>query len=231
MTWIVARAVHNCLPKKDAEYVFIPESNLVMDALEAAGKTYQTVDVDNRLPLPRRADDLYDAITKVDWLEGLVYVGHGLWNLLPSLGLGLGRIPRFASLLAAAAGSTPLTVALLACSAADGSKKGVGTDGPGMDGGFADCLRDALCRLGVVDCRVLAHTTSGHATMNLDLAYFEGLGSSVGGVGGRLLVPAKSPLRKFWKKAMHVPLKKGVSLRHRLCLMRPDEVIREVSGH
>jgi hypothetical protein len=72
----------------------------------------------------------------------------------------------------------------------------------GGDGGFADSLRDALCRAGAVDCEVLAHTTAGHASRNPNLRRYSGNGSVCGGVGGHYIVPMKSPLWKKWRVAL-----------------------------
>lgn len=233
MTWVVCWAIHDTPPKRDASCVFIPEAALFMEALEAAGKKYLMVEIDNHLPYARRADELLDVLGSLRDLEGLIYLGHGLWQSLPSLGVGMvgrdkGRLGKLVGTIAKAAADDSPVVGWFACSTADGPGKGVAVDGPGMDGGLADATRDLLCLSGCVNCRVLAHTTSGHAAKNPDLAVFEGLGSPVGGVGGRLLVPFGSPLRGRWKRALADPSKKP-SFRHRLPLMDPEEMIRKVS--
>jgi len=67
----------------------------------------------------------------------------------------------------------------------------------GGDGGFADLLRDAMCRAGAVDCQVDAHTTAGHAGWNPNVRRFEGMGSPVGCIGGQYIVPF--PTRELLK--------------------------------
>jgi hypothetical protein len=89
-------------------------------------------------------------------------------------------------------------VALYACSSGSGI-------GPGGDGGFADTLRDELCKVGITDCRVLAHEVSGHTTMNRRKRFFDGMDSPVGGVGGYDIVPPTSPLWKRWGQRLRDP--------------------------
>jgi len=72
-------------------------------------------------------------------------------------------------------------VVLYACLTAKGP-------GPGGDRGFADELRDAICRAGARYCRVIAHSTKGRADKNPFCRSFDGDGSSVGGTGGYYLV-------------------------------------------
>ncbi len=72
----------------------------------------------------------------------------------------------------------------------------------GGDGGFADLLRDHLCRAGAVDCRVDAHTTAGRADVNPNVRRFEGLGSADGGRGGYYIVPMDNPLWPRWREAL-----------------------------
>lgn len=87
-----------------------------------------------------------------------------------------------------------MDVSLYSCSCGGG-----GNDG---DGGFADSLRDELCKAGVVACKVVAHTTAGHATSNPYVREFEGKGSPVGGNGGSWIVAPGSELWEPWKKAL-----------------------------
>ena len=68
----------------------------------------------------------------------------------------------------------------------------------GGDGGMADTIRDALCVHGMVNCRVVAHSTTGHTDKNPYAKFFDGQGSPIGGVGGQMPVSRKSPLWKSW---------------------------------
>jgi hypothetical protein len=72
----------------------------------------------------------------------------------------------------------------------------------GGDGGCADEMRDAMCRAGMVNCRVTAHATVGHTNKNRWCKFFDGQGSPVGGVGGQMPVPPNNPLWKKWQKAL-----------------------------
>lgn len=67
----------------------------------------------------------------------------------------------------------------------------------GGDGGFADILRDALCRYGLVDNIVWAHTTPGHTLKNSHVRVFPGMGSEIGNTGGFYVIHPKD--RKLWR--------------------------------
>lgn len=227
MTWIVARAIKDKVGKKDASRVFIPESFLVKEALESSGFAVRVVD------LVGRPEPLWAALAAMTDLKGLVYLGHGLPLALSSAGLrGRAAAWELARRMAAAVPPEPLRglrVTFYACSAADNpTKKGISLDGPGTDGGFADEVRDELCRQACPWSIVYAHATAGHATKNRFLAAFEGRGSPLGGQGGSAVVRAKGPLWGTWKVAMADPSDE-VSLRHRLPMMSPDEVLAEIS--
>lgn len=124
----------------------------------------------------------------------LVYCGHGLRRSLPQLGATLGNIASLAG--AVALGSTGPLVVLYACSAADGVA-------PGGEGGFCDALRDALCNAEAGGCRVLGHSTAGHAVRNPYVREFR----SETTIGGTWLVAPGSPLWSRWVKALQGPLR------------------------
>ena len=109
-------------------------------------------------------------------------------------------------------------VALYACSTGSGP-------GIGGDGGFADRLRDAMCSHSLTGCRVLAHRTSGHCSMNPRKAFFEGLGSPTGGTGGMDIVVSSTPLWKRWCKRLRDPKD---PLRFNLLSMSIAEIHREL---
>ena len=89
---------------------------------------------------------------------------------------------------------TIVDVTLYSCSCGSGDSDG--------DGGFADALRDELCKAGVIGCKVVAHTTAGHATSNPYVREFNGNGSPVGGTGGQWIVAPGSELWGEWIKAL-----------------------------
>lgn len=227
MTWVVCYQEEDRLGKKDASKVFVPESSLVHEALDAAGKSVVLVPVD------RSWKPLWSALAGTSALEGLVYLGHGLPLGLPSLKLYGRRGARdFAVRLAASVAPErkDLRVTLFACSAADNPrKKGVQLDGPGTDGGFADELRDELCRQGQTECIVWAHPFSGHATRQPYLAAFEGRGSAIGGVGGTVPVRPKTALWPVLKRLLNDP-SEAPSFRHRLPMMTVREFLGVVGA-
>lgn len=75
------------------------------------------------------------------------------------------------------------------------------------DGGFADELRDALCREGATECRVIGHTTAGHTTRNPYVRFFEGSGATNGGEGGHWVVRPNGPMWKKWVAVLKTDLR------------------------
>lgn len=97
--------------------------------------------------------------------------------------------------------------------------------GPGYegDGGFADRLRDELCRAGERECVVDAHDRAGHTTRLPYVRRFEGRGSPVGGTGGSWLVEPRSQLWRPWVLAL-----RDTDLRFRFPLLTIAEVHLEL---
>jgi hypothetical protein len=129
-------------------------------------------------------------------VQTVAFFCHGYRERL-QLGIRRRTAPAFAAELARVA-REDVRVILYACSAGQGLRD----DQPGGELGFADTLRDALCRAGLVLCQVDAHTTSGHATTNPFVRRFRGEGSPTGGQGGQWLVQPKGPLWAAWTKAL-----------------------------
>jgi len=94
----------------------------------------------------------------------------------------------------------------------------------GGDGGFADEVRDALCRAGIVWCDVYAHTTAGRADANPNVRLFQGTGSPSGGVGGFYIVRKGSKLWPKWRKALRTG-----DFRWRMPFMSVHEIHAELS--
>jgi len=128
-------------------------------------------------------------------------------------GLQLGFRNRHAAALArsiAAIGDKSVRVVLYACDTGRDLDRDRRDDlkAFGGDGGFADRLRDELCKHGAVDCQVDSHTTAGHATRNPHVRRFEGRGSPIGGVGGYYLVPRKPrAMWRAWRTALRTPFR------------------------
>jgi hypothetical protein len=89
-------------------------------------------------------------------------------------------------------------VILYACSTGDDPDGDPDTAPGSGDGSFADYVRDDLCKKGSVFCRVFAHTTAGHTTVNPNIKILDGQGFADGGVGGELLaVPGTKEFRRL----------------------------------
>ena len=84
----------------------------------------------------------------------------------------------------------------------------------------------AICVAGVVHCRVTAHTTVGHATMNPRVVFVDGMGSAQGGVGGYAPVAPGSASWVAWKQALR---SQKSTLRFRMPYMTPEAIHAELS--
>ena len=100
--------------------------------------------------------------------------------------------------------SNPIVV-LYACSTGDHTI-GAQNTAPGTgEGSFADHLRDALCTAGAPYCRVVAHTTAGHAYQNPDVRIFDGLGVADSQKGGiALWQKREAKLRRNFQKLLTI---------------------------
>lgn len=108
-------------------------------------------------------------------------------------------------------------VTLYACSTGGGP-------GAGGDGGFADRLRDEMCKVGLVGCRVDAHDRAGHTTRLPYVRRFEGMDSPTGGAGGYYLVAPGSELWRSWVRAL-----RDTDLRFRFPAMLTADVHRALA--
>ncbi|UJR81505.1 hypothetical protein [Sandaracinus amylolyticus] len=206
MTRLAFTGDRNRPGKKDWSGAFAPE------ALRFAGHARDVA----RIPLDATASDMRMLISASIRSAGPSIVGffcHGLTRRI-ELGFDMGTVDELAAALAEVGCSR---VALYACSTGSGK-------GPGGDGGFADALRDAMCRAGLVDARVLAHETAGHATQNPRKRFFDGMGSPVGGVGGYWIVEPGSSLWKPWTRR----LREDADFRLTLVEMCVGEIHREL---
>lgn len=194
--------------KGDGYNVFRPEAERFVALNGKNGEqTYITeieaVKMSGTIPLAEKREETAkrraQTLASFDGVAGLRHVAafcHG-W----STGLQLGFDTKTAQVLAATIAKlrapTPdnsVHVTLYSCSCGNGGENG--------DGGFADELRDALCRFGATGCVVDAHTTIGHSTMNPFVRRFEGRGSHIGGVGGSWIVEPYSKLWTKWRRAL-----------------------------
>ena len=205
---LVLAPLRNSGGKKDATGAFQPEA-------AAFGKRHgvpkaQVVWIDNALGKAAMRKAVLAAIARAKaaagGLQALAVFCHG-WKTGIQLGFGSGDVD---ALAAALADVKDVRVPLYACNTAQGDGDDAGA--VGGDGGFADLLRDALCRAGAVDCQVDAHTTAGHTTKNPFVRRFQGMGSPHGGAGGFFIVtPRQKPLWGRWRAAL-----RDTALRHDL---------------
>jgi hypothetical protein len=137
----------------------------------------------------------------------IAFFCHGSRNGI-QLGFKSKHIGRLASSIAAL-GDPGVRVALYSCDCGrDIDRERIDDLAEhGGNGGFADLLRDALCKAGCVDCMVWAHTTAGHTSKNPHVRLFAGLGSSIGGDGGIYVVPRHWPQWKRWRAELRTPFR------------------------
>lgn len=200
--------------KRDFTGAFLPES-LAFSRFHGVAAA-DRIEVSLGIPKPARAAAILAALDarSKDGIDLVAFFCHGLPNSLPQFGIG-------AEQLGAAIASTKrpgVIVVLYACSTGDGA-------GPNGDNGFADRLRDQLCRNGAMDCAVFSHTTAGHAVTNPHVRVFVGDNSPVGGTGGSWVVAPGSSLWPAWRKAL-----RETDLRYRFPVMSIGDVHRELGG-
>lgn len=179
-------------------------SNAFLTEAQAFAKMVGTVrmtQIDVSRPMARRRRESLDAVALARHklggpLSGLAIFCHGWCD-----GIQIGWTRRTCGEVARVLADSclrDLRVALYCCSTGS-----TDTGAPGGDGGFADTLRDHLCRAGLVDCQVDAHDTPGHTTRNPRVRRFRGQGSPTGGQGGQWIVePGRAPLWGKWVKAL-----------------------------
>lgn len=211
MRMIAFAPSYNTGKRHDATGAFQPEMRSFVK-LHRASWVY----VDNREPAKSQRESIVSAI-QLSPCDVVAFFCHGSRFGL-ELGFDLRTVRELAKVLARLRN---VRVVLYACSAAAGMPRGE----TGGDGGFADELRDELCKAGATDCQIDAHLTSGHTTKNPHVRRFEGRGSPVGGVGGYYLVPPRSPLWLKWRAAL-----RSTDLRFRFPFLTVGELHAELAG-
>lgn len=198
----------NTPPKKDATGAFIPEGRNFMKFHQQPPSNLFMVD--NTKPAAAMKAYVFNSLRAVSDLHGVAFFCHGLRDRI-QFGIRKADLPELARLIAAKTfpADRALPVTLYCCDTGrdDDAHRDDDLAEFGGDNGFADHLRDELCKAGVVNCVVDSHTTAAHTTMNPDVRRFEGMGSPVGGVGGYYLVPRGNKLRKAWINALKTDLR------------------------
>lgn len=183
---------HNSPGKRDMSGAFRPAARKFAQLHSQPADC--VVPVDCRGPQSERRAQVRDAIASGPWStwDCVAFFCHG-WRAGIQMGCTLAHTGWLASILWEH-GTENLIVPLYACSTAQG--------GAGGDGGFADMLRDRLCELGAVHCRVDAHDRKGHTTRNPYVRRFEGRGEKAPGRGGEWIVDPGSPDWGRWREAL-----------------------------
>lgn len=188
--------------RKDATGVFQPEARRFLEYHHSS--VSNLVLVDNRKTKGQMRSQVLDVLGNYDrYLDGVFFFCHGYKKGI-QLGFDLHSVQRLSDAIAKASHNNSPIICLYACDTGRDLDKDQFDDleGFGGDGGFADELRDGLCRAGAIHCRTVAHTTAGHATKNPNVRLFEGHGSSVGGLGGFYIIPFRSKWWKAWRAAL-----------------------------
>lgn len=211
--------------RKDATGAFQPEAT----AFCKQNKNGVVILVDNRRDGPSMRTQVIDAIRQSSprpaWMKAVAFFCHGLGRKI-QFGFDVRNVDELAKAIndSCDAGTAGVRVVLYACNTGMASL-GEQYKPVGGDGGFADALRDALCRSGMTTCQVDAHTTAGHTTRNPYVRRFEGHGSPVGGVGGYILVAPGSKLWRPWVKAL-----RETDLRHEFPFLTAGEIHQRLLG-
>lgn len=219
---------HNAEGKKDVTGAFRPEA----ERFARLFADDRIIDIDNKRSMSgrrRQVNDVFDRLIE----EGLRFdtvavLCHG-WRDGIQIGYTSAMVNQLAERIAAITKPTvEVVVPLFCCSTgADPQDDSLTAAGTGDDS-FADKLRDALCELGEVHCRVMAHTTVAHTTSNPMVLFMDGMGTPDGGVGGYPPVSPKSKNWGAWKKALRD--RKNSTLRFRMPYMAAAEIHEELRG-
>ncbi len=182
-------------PKKDFTHVFLPESRLLRGAYgsQCVVHSIQVPTVDPKtltIPPGAKQEGFSDAarrtltaIASGSWTR-IIFMCHG-WDagfqlgfrMTKQKGLDGANLEELIAALRRQRAFAPRlqTITLFACSAGDEPASAKSSPGTG-DNSIADYIRDR------VGCSVIAHWTTGHATRNPDLIFFDG--SPVPLIGG-----------------------------------------------
>ena len=196
MRAVVFAPLHNTGGKHDADE-FHREAHAFCRTNGVADQVHL---IDNRAPTNMRRDQVEARIEALPprSLDVLAIFAHG-WPTGLQTGHTLSTLPSLAKALSRAAVG-PLSVVLYACSTAaddDGSDADERAPGPGGEGGFADCLRDALAAQNC-PATIWAHTVRGHTTRNPYVRVFR----PGHAVGGEWLVEPRSAGWPQWVSAL-----------------------------
>ncbi len=228
---------YNSHGKRDVTGAFRPEAKRFADAADPTGLGPTVITAfDNHKPMATRRGEVVDKMDRLiadgHMFDTVAFFCHG-WADGMQAGFTRKTIGRLAGRIGRLTRNPDPVIPLYCCSTGDDPKEFARGQaiaspyhhgsGPG-EGSFADVLRDEMCALGMVDCRVMGHTTVAHTTKNPHVLMFDGMGSEYGGVGGYRPVAPGSKLWKAWKRAL-----RNTDLRFRFPYMTVAEIHQELS--
>lgn len=214
--------------KKDLTGAFLPEARRFAKEHRRAASAIVQIDVGQSLI--KRQQRVIDAIKEqADEQDGLDFIAFFCHGYRYRLQVGFGArstvndqwLRKLASTVYDNTG-WGVVLPLYSCTTATSHRRKSDQTAAG-DGGFADELRDALCREGAKQCRVIGHTTSGHTTKNPFVRVFEGNGNPEGGTGGQWISRPRGPTWRRWKRW----LRKGNNRFH-FPFMEMHEILEEI---
>jgi hypothetical protein len=219
MPALIFAAGYDTPGKRDATHAFHPEARRYQQV--RGGKL---VHVDNRKDVATRAEAVLEEIARngrQPW-KTIAFFCHGTAKSI-QLGFDLRTVGELGRYIAGTS-ERDVRVLLYCCSTASTLKRILGAPAPGGDGGFADELRDALCRHGATRCRVMAHDTVGHTTKNPHVRLFDGQESPIGGQGGEMPVRPGGKLWTAWREALAGKFMAGSDFRFHMPFMEIGEI-------
>lgn len=216
---------HNSHGKKDVTGAFRPEA----EAFKAlCGEGSEIVTFDNNKPFASRRKDVLGAMSLRTDFDTVAFFCHG-WENGIQAGFTKGAAKALAKAILDTCGSNDgVIVPLYCCSTGEDPEDDPITAAGTGEGSFADALRDALCVEGAPNCRVVGHTTVAHTTSNPMVLFFDGMGSTVGGVGGYAPASPKSKVWGPWKKSLRD--RPNNTLRFRMPFMSVAEIHEELTA-
>ena len=225
MTMLCFAPKFNTKGRKDATGAFIPEAKRFLEHHGQDPSMLHLIDNTQSKAQMRQWVLLSLGDFKNHHLDGVFFFCHG-WRRGIQFGFTTKGLKRLATAIFDAADQNP-RLCFYSCDVGrDADRKR--TDDLkafGGDGGFADEMRDALCRAGARWCRVDGHTTPGHTTRNPHVRRFDGNGSTIGAQGGYYIIPrTKKALFKKWREAL-----RG-ELRFDYPIMSVDMIVQELQG-
>lgn len=219
---------HNSHGKRDVTGAFLPEAKRLL-AVSDLGSVLEMID--NKQPMAKRRKSVLRRILELSEagcvFDSVAVFCHG-WQDGIQIGFSRKSVMQFAEAISLATkGNQKVTVPLFCCSTGEDPEDESLTAAGTGDDSFADKLRDALCEIGLVHCRVMAHTTVAHTTSNPMVLFMDGMGSYSGGAGGYAPVSPKSRLWGPWKRALRD--RRNNTLRLRFSWMTVEEIHEELN--